>query len=92
MARWSTHVNEDELPEAFDALLSRIHGRLTDRQLWDLQVHIEYDALKPAFELLCSMLREARGPRPLLPPETLALLEDLGRALGADEAQWRDLT
>lgn len=80
--------DEDSLTGRFEDLLSSFEHVLSVDQIRDLQIVIDYDEHKLAFEMLSAMLREAGVT---VPQEARASFLQLARQLRIDSALWRDL-
>jgi len=79
---------EDNLSTDFAALLSKLEHVLSDSQIWELQIHVEYDEHELAFEMLCDVLRRAVVTVPEAADE---IFHHLAIHFGTDEALWRAL-
>ncbi len=78
----------EHLATDFAALLSLLEEILSPSQVWELQVHLEYDEHQVAFAMLCSMLRSIDAA---IPEPGFELLGQVATQLGVSKAHWRDL-
>jgi len=78
----------EHLATDFAALLSLLEEMLSQSQVWEIQVHLDYDEHEVAFAMLCSMLRSLDGA---IPAPGFELLVRVANHLGVSETCWRDL-
>jgi hypothetical protein len=80
--------DEDSLTEHFEDLLSTFEHVLSVDRIRQLQIVIDYDEHKLAFEMLSAMLREVGA---VVPEEARASFLHLAHQLRIDAALWRDI-
>jgi len=78
----------ENLETDFAALLSVLEHVLSPSQVWELETYADYDEHELAFEMLCDMLRQARGTVPE-PADDIFL--ELATHLGVAHALVQDL-
>jgi hypothetical protein len=91
MQNWRPTIMIDEyenLATDFAALVSNLEDVLSPSQVWELQIHIDYDEHELAFQMLCEMLRHADVT---IPDPASELFVELASRLGVDDALWSDL-